>query len=153
MEVFRPSLMASHQFLLSGEVYVMTPITTSDKSDEALVKVVRFSWSLKPFDINLCWVRWMETVSEGQTGEGASEWKDKTKSIDGLDMTDQSGFEGREKSLMISICLGKLGALRFRNTGKQTDTWFADCYLAQCVYCIYEALPLKQLVSHASRSV
>ena len=37
--------MAAHQFLLSGEVCVMTPITTSDKSDEALVKVVSFRWS------------------------------------------------------------------------------------------------------------
>lgn len=43
------SLMASHQFLLSGEVCVMTPITTSDKSDEALVRLVRSCWSLKPF--------------------------------------------------------------------------------------------------------
>lgn len=65
--------MASHQFLLSREVCVMTPVTTSDKSDEALVKVVRFSWSLKPLDINLCRGRWTETVSEGQTEEGMSE--------------------------------------------------------------------------------
>ena len=67
----------------------MTPVTTSDKSDEALVKVVRFCWSLKPVDINLCRGRWTETVSEGQTEEGMSE-KAKTKSVDGLDMTDRS---------------------------------------------------------------
>lgn len=35
------SLMAVHQFLLSREVGVMAPVTTSDKSDEALVQVVR----------------------------------------------------------------------------------------------------------------
>ena len=67
------SLMDSHQFLLSWEVCVMTPVTTSDKSDEALVKVVRFCWSLKPFDINLCRGRWAETVSERQTEERVSE--------------------------------------------------------------------------------
>lgn len=65
--------MASHQFLLSREVCVMTPITTSDKSDEALVKVVRSCWSLKPLDINLCSGRWTETASEEQTEEGMSE--------------------------------------------------------------------------------
>lgn len=59
--------MASHQFLLSGEVCVMTPVTTSDKSDEALVKLARFRRSLKPLDINLCRTGWTETVSEGQT--------------------------------------------------------------------------------------
>lgn len=67
------SLMASHQFLLSEEACVMTPVTTSDRSDEALVKVVRFCRSLKPLDINLCRGRWTETVSEGQTEEGMSE--------------------------------------------------------------------------------
>lgn len=80
--------MASHQFLLSREVCVMTPVTTSDKSDEVLVKVVRFCWSLKPLDINLCRGRWTETVSEGQTAEGMSE-KGKTKSACGLDLTDR----------------------------------------------------------------
>lgn len=62
--------MASHQFLLSGEVCVMTPVTTSDKSDEVLVKLVRFWPSLKPLDINLCRTGWTEMVSEGQISEG-----------------------------------------------------------------------------------
>lgn len=41
-----------------GSVCVMTPVTTSDKSDEVLVKVETFWWSLKPLDINLCRGRW-----------------------------------------------------------------------------------------------
>lgn len=48
----------------------MTSVTTCDKSDEALVKVVRFCRSLKPLDINLCRGRWTAT-SEG--GEGGGE--------------------------------------------------------------------------------
>lgn len=41
MDQHRQHLMASHQFLLSGEVGVMTSATTYDKSDEALVKAAR----------------------------------------------------------------------------------------------------------------
>lgn len=41
MEQDRQYLMVSHQFLLSGEVGVTTSATTYDKSDEALLKVVR----------------------------------------------------------------------------------------------------------------
>lgn len=55
-------LMASHQFLLSGEVGVTTSATTYDKRDEALVKVVRLCSSLKPLDIK-CGGRWTETES------------------------------------------------------------------------------------------
>lgn len=47
----------------------MTPVTTSDNCDEALVKLVRFCRSLKPLDINLCRAGWTETVSEGQIQE------------------------------------------------------------------------------------
>lgn len=67
----------------------MTPVTTSDKSDEALVKVVRFCWSLKPLDINLCRGRWTETESAGQTEEegGVGEGGGETTSAYGLDMT------------------------------------------------------------------
>lgn len=80
MRPWRPScslqdqrrLMASHQFLLSRQVCVLTPITTSDKSDEALVKVVRSRWSLIPLDINPCRGRWTETASEAQTEEETS---------------------------------------------------------------------------------
>lgn len=102
------SLMASHQFLLSREVCVMTPVTTYDKSDEALVQVVRLCWSLKPLDINLCRGRWTEI--EWGANRGEDEWKDKTKSSYGLEMTDWREWRGggREK-LMVSICLGKLG--------------------------------------------
>ncbi len=49
----------------------MTSVTTSDKSDEALVKVVRFCRSLKPLDMNLCRRRWTETKE--QTEERMSE--------------------------------------------------------------------------------
>ena len=65
--------MAFHQFFLSREVCVMTPVTTSDLSDEALVKVVRFCLSLKPSDINLRRGRWTETMTEGQMEEEMSE--------------------------------------------------------------------------------
>lgn len=100
------SLIAAHQFLLSGEVCVMTPVSTSDKSDEALVKVVRFCWSLKPSDINLCKGRWTGKVSEGRTEErGTEEERPRFR-------RDRSGEwrggRGREE-LMISICLRRLG--------------------------------------------
>lgn len=69
MDREKQSVMASHQFLLSSEVCVMTSVTTYDKSDEALVEVVGLC--LKPLDINLegDGRRW----SEGQAGEGMSE--------------------------------------------------------------------------------
>lgn len=128
------SLMASHQFLLSGEVCVMTPVTTYDKSDEALAKVVRLCWSLKPLDINLCRGRWTET--EWGAKRGGDEWKGKTKSSYGLEMTDRREWRGEERGwekLMVSICLGKLGEKSIvKGRGKQTNTWFADLTLALC---------------------
>lgn len=62
-------LMASHQFIPSRKVCVMTSLTTYDKSDEALVKVTRLCWSLKSLDINLQadgrrQRRWIERTEE-----------------------------------------------------------------------------------------
>lgn len=74
-------LMASHQFLLSGEVGVTTSATTYDKSDEALVKVVRLCSSLKPLDIN--------AEADGQRqSEGHREEGKETKNRHGFKMTD-----------------------------------------------------------------
>lgn len=74
-------LMTSHQFLLSGEVGVTTPATTYDKSDEALVKVVRLCSSLKPLEIN--------AEADGQRqSEGHREEGKETKNRHGFKMTD-----------------------------------------------------------------
>lgn len=100
--------MASHQFLLSREVCVMTPVTTSDKSDEALVKVVRLCWSLKPIDINLCRGRWLETLSEWQTDERMSEKERHKNHLVDVDMTNNRWWRANDP-----ICLRRLGEETF----------------------------------------
>lgn len=121
--------MASHQFLLSREVCVMTPVTTSDKSDEALVKVVRLCWSLKPIDINLCRGRWLETLSEWQTDERMSEKERHKNHLVDVDMTNNRVGGG---GLMIPYVLegwARRPLLGFWNKRKQTNTRFALYYM------------------------